>query len=438
MKKIWLIIQREYWVRVRKPTFIVMTLLGPIFIAAIYAVPIYLAMQDTDTRTIQVLDESKLLADKLKSNAKLKFVSLGEVSLQQAQAAYKESQDYALLYVPKLNLDKPEGIKLYSKKNISFEIATDIQGMAEKELENIKLIQAGIDPELLAKTDLKVKVDTQLLSEEGEKSSNVWATFGVGMVGALFLYASLFIYGVQVMRGVIEEKTNRIIEVIISSVKPLELMLGKIIGVGLVGLTQFLIWTVLAGVLTTASAQLLVDKQKIEQRQKENLEKQDLEEQVEKGITPKATSPLDFLQSFNIPLLIGSFIFYFLGGYLLYSALFAAIGSAVDAETDTQQFMLPITAPIIFSIVVAQFVARDPDGPLAFWLSMLPFTSPVIMMVRLPFGVDTWQLLLSMALLVAGFIGTTWVAARIYRIGVLMYGKKVTYKELYKWMLYRA
>jgi ABC-2 type transport system permease protein len=441
MNKIWLIIQREYWVRVRKRSFIIMTFLGPMLIAGIYAIPIVMALRNADVRTVQVLDESGYFANTLKPTKELTFKALPAMSLPQAQEVFKASEDYALLYVPKLNLDKPAGMKLYSKKNISFEVSGKIERLLTDELENQRLLAAHIDRQTLDKIKVKLSLPTETLDEKGGKSSNGLATFVAGMLGAVFLYASLFIYGVQVMRGVIEEKTNRIVEVIISSVKPIELMLGKIIGVGLVGMTQFLAWIILGGLLSTAVPRFFVnDKQMAEQIKKNRTEQviQSNPQANSPAVVPAGTNPFDFLQSFNIPLLVGCFLFYFLGGYLLYSALFAAVGSAADAETDTQQFMLPITAPIILSIIMAQFVAREPDGALAFWMSMIPFTSPIIMMVRLPYGVETWQLILSMILLVGGFIGTTWLAARIYRVGVLMYGKKVTFKEMYKWLTYKA
>jgi len=254
----------------------------------------------------------------------------------------------------------------------------------------------------------------------------------------------IFIYGVQVMRGVIEEKTNRILEVIISSVRPFQLMMGKIIGVAMVGLTQFLLWVVLTFALTSVASPLLFGGQSKWDQVKKQM---DQVEQVEKGsgVSIEEISGGDetleeffeVLSSINIPQILLSFIFFFLGGYLLYSALFAAVGSAVDSETDTQQFMLPITIPLVLAIIVAQTVITNPDSQIAFWFSMVPFTSPVVMMVRLPFGVPAWELYLSMALLIIGFLATTWLAARIYRIGVLMYGKKITYKELGKWLFYK-
>jgi ABC-2 type transport system permease protein len=241
------------------------------------------------------------------------------------------------------------------------------------------------------------------------------------------------------MRGVIEEKTTRIVEVIVSSVKPFQLMLGKILGIGMVGLTQFLLWIILSAGLVTVASTLFINnketKAKVEQLGKERLNQ----------ANPATDSDADMLMNLtaaastiDVPYIVGTFLFYFLGGYLIYSALFAAVGSAVDNETETQQFMLPITLPLIFTFIIGMnVIANNPDSRISFWLSMIPFTSPIAMMIRIPFGVPAWELALSMAFLIAGFVFTTWVASRIYRVGILMYGKKTSYKELAKWFMYK-
>ena len=286
----------------------------------------------------------------------------------------------------------------------------------------------GIQPNITVKP---ISVD----ADGAEESKNVGASTGIGFFGAILIYFFIFMYGVQIMRGVIEEKTSRIVEIIISSVKPFQLMMGKIVGIALVGLTQFLLWSILTGVIYVVVMSVLgIDPSTVSQAN-EMMEGVDVP-----GISDnQLVSSINEIKSLPLLQIFISFIFYFLGGYLLYGALLAAVGSAVDSEADTQQFMLPITMPLIFSFVVAQTVMENPDGTMAFWLSIIPFTSPVIMMVRIPFGgVETWELLLSMVLLVLGFLGTTWVAAKIYRTGILMYGKKVTYKELWKWLFYKG
>ncbi|HEY0895543.1 MAG TPA: ABC transporter permease, partial [Sphingobacteriaceae bacterium] len=242
----------------------------------------------------------------------------------------------------------------------------------------------------------------------------------------------------QVMRGVIEEKTSRIIEVIVSSVKPFQLMMGKIIGIGLVGLTQFLLWIILSTTLTgVAGRQLLKDRVETVSTGNGKTDAvaatQSQMEQDGMGAEIMAA-----MKTINFTYVLTTFLIYFLGGFMLYSALFAAVGSAVDSETETQQFMFPITLPLLFTYIMSfSFIVNNPDSTLSFWLSIIPFTSPIAMMVRLPFGVPEWQLALSIVLLIAGFILTTWVAARIYRVGILMYGKKTSYKELAKWFMYK-
>jgi len=265
----------------------------------------------------------------------------------------------------------------------------------------------------------------------------------VGLVGSMMIYFFIFLFGAQVMRGVIEEKTSRIIEVIVSSVKPFQLMMGKILGIALVGLTQFLLWVIFTAAIITVVQSAFPDKFKqnsTEQSFAPGSKMMPSTQTVQKDQATTAENPsneiFDAINSINYIEMIGAFIFFFIGGYLLYAALFAAIGSAVDSEADTQQFMLPITIPLIFSIVMAQYVINNPDGPLSFWLSIIPLTSPVIMMIRIPFGVPVGELALSAGLLIAGFLGTTWLAARIYRTGILMYGKKVSYREIVKWLFY--
>jgi ABC-2 type transport system permease protein len=253
-------------------------------------------------------------------------------------------------------------------------------------------------------------------------------------------------FGAQVMRGVIEEKTNRIVEVIVSSVKPFQLMMGKITGIGLVGLTQFVLWVIFTGTIVTVGISTFSPKMKpgsaaeqMMQSQAKGMTAMQLPNAADstKVAGEQSNEAISAIESIDFPVMIGMFIFFFLFGYLLYAALFAAVGSAVDSEADTQQFMIPITVPLILSIVLAQFVIQEPNGPVAFWFSIIPLTSPVIMMIRIPFGVPYYQIALSMSLLVAGFLGATWLAAKIYRTGILMYGKKVSYRELWKWLKYR-
>ncbi|RNI25737.1 ABC transporter permease [Rufibacter latericius] len=436
MDKIWLVFQREYLVRVRKKSFIVMTILGPLLMALVMIVPIWLATMSDDTKVVQVLDESGYLKGKLTSTEELKFVTVpGPV--EQAKQVYLTSEDAALLYIPKINLENPQGIQLFSQKSTSLAMKSSLEKQVRQELEEVKFVNSGIDQQVLDKIKAPVSIRTVNLSVEGEKSSDVGVTTGVGFIGAFLVYLFIFIYGAQIMRGVIEEKTSRILEVMVSSVKPFQLMAGKILGIAAVGLTQFILWIILTSAVSTGVASTFDMKRFSDEQIGQTVQGMEKERDVQQA--QEINELFSATQNLNYPLLLGSFLFYFLGGYLLYGALFGAVGAAVDSETDSQQFMLPITVPLILSFIVAQtIIIKNPNGPVAFWMSMIPFTSPVVMMLRMPFGVPTWELLLSMFFLIAGFIGTIWVAARIYRVGILMYGKKVNYRELSKWLFYKG
>jgi ABC-2 type transport system permease protein len=290
-----------------------------------------------------------------------------------------------------------------------------------------KLRLEGVDPEVVKRAETNARLSSVLIGEEGEEENSAREFKMIrGLFAGYLIYIFVFLYATQIMRGVIEEKTSRIVEVIISSVKPMQLMLGKIIGIAGVGFLQFVIWVGLTAALYVGlSATLLADALNPETLAQ-------MQAQPEAG--GMAAEAISALQSINYPLVLTSFLFYFIGGYLLYGALFAAVGSAVDAESDTQQFMLPLTLPLILALLVSMRIMESPDSPLAFWFSIIPFTSPVVMMVRIPFGVPMWELGLSMVLLVVGFLGTTWLASRIYRIGILSYGKKASFKDLWKWL----
>jgi ABC-2 type transport system permease protein len=322
-----------------------------------------------------------------------------------------------------------------------------VEKAISKEIENNKLKNAGINKTFLDSIQSDINIATVKLTDTGEETGSAGLTTTIGMIGGVLIYMFIFLFGAQVMRGVIEEKTSRIVEVIISSVRPFELMMGKILGIALVGLTQFLLWIVLSfGVSSIVANTFMKDKisSKATTAQTIHTSNNGFQQEMMKT-TPNAenaditTDIFKSMGNLNFTLIIGCFLFFFVGGYLLYAALFAAIGSAVDAETDAQQFMLPITLPLIAGFIVAQsIVLTNPDGPVAFWFSIIPFTSPIVMMVRIPFGVPGWEIALSMGLLVLGFMFTTWLAAKIYRTGILLYGKKITYRELGKWLFYKG
>lgn len=440
MNKTLLILKREYLTRVRKKSFIIMTFLGPLLMAGIMIVPVWLAsLSDVTERRIAVLDETGWFAGKFESGDNLAFDYVYGDFEEEKQKVMLEQFD-ALLYIPRPELNIPVNAELFSKRQPAMSMRSYVRNVMKTEVENRKLLASGIDPEVIKSSKTSINIITIRLGEDGaESKSYTEVEVGLAIFSGILIYFFIFLFGSQVMRGVIEEKTSRIVEVIISSVKPFQLMMGKITGVALVGLTQFLLWVLLTAMLYSgfvllfgpdklgSSAEMMSPATGLLQDQ------QITESQLAGSNTGEI---FEIIGSINFEVMIFSFLFYFIGGYLLYASLFAAIGSAVDNEADTQQFMLPVSAPLILGIVASNFVVNNPDGPVAFWLSIIPFTSPILMMVRIPFGVPLWELALSMTLLVAGFVFTTWLAAKIYRTGILMYGKKPSFKELLKWMRY--
>lgn len=444
MNKISLIIKREYLTRVRKRSFIVMTILGPLLMAALMIVPIYVAQLSGQQKKIAVLDETGIFYKRFPDSDQVKFQYVYD-ALDNEKKKFLEEGFYALLHIPKTEVAVPASAVLYSDKQPNIMVKTYIEEVMNKEIEGLKLKASGIDQNILQSIHSNISLITMKMEEGGkEEKSYTEVSMVLGLFAGIMIYFFIFLFGSQVMRGVIEEKTSRIVEVIISSVKPFQLMMGKIIGIALVGLTQFGLWVVLTFGIVTAFQISYKDQIKPHQAEQMFMGGKNIVHSPSSSVEPGGmeinttgvNKVFDIIGSINFPVIIACFIFFFLGGYLLYAALFAAIGSAVDNEADTQQFMLPVTIPLILAIVVAQYIINNPDGPLSFWFSIIPFTSPIIMMIRIPFGVSYTELALSMTLLVLGFIGATWLAAKIYRTGILMYGKKVNYKELWKWMRY--
>lgn len=431
MNSILLIIQREYLSRVRKKSFLIMTLVTPFLLAGIVVVPTYLGMNSSEERNIAILDESNLLPI-LETKDEIIHFHYVNGNVESVKENLDSEIYYALVHIPSSESleELKDKITIYSDKQVSLSVRGQIENLIENKVEKIKLAEAGIDSQTLKDANIRFELNTIILGDEGEEATgNAEASLGIGFVSGFLIYIFIFMYGAMVMRGVIEEKTNRIVEVIISSVKPFQLMMGKILGVALIGLTQFTLWMLLTLVLTTVAEGFVLSSPEMMANTFQGTP-------MEKGIMMNQVSTA--FGGISLGQLTFAFLFYFLGGYLLYSSLFAAVGSAVDQEADTQQFMLPITIPLVLSFIMMQFIIDNPDGSLAYWFSMIPFTSPVIMMVRIPFGVSTGELLLSMGILVVGFIFTTWIAAKIYRTGILMYGKKVSYKELWKWLTYKG
>ena len=440
MSKISIIIQREYLSRVRKKSFIIMTILGPILFSALMIVPIWFSMQEQAKQFIEVIDDSKLVDGFMKNDKNVHY-DYPPVALEVAKRDFYKSDYTAILWVPS-NILNSRKVILYFKSHPGMMVQENIRTGIEYILYENQLEADGIDMKQVDAAHIPVNIVTEKQSESGAgEQTNTGVNMAIGFGAGILIYLFIFLYGVQVMRGVIEEKTSRIVEVIISSVKPFELMMGKIVGIAMVGLTQFVLWVVLTMTLAgIGKATFLKDfsnetNPAVQQNIVPSMPNQ-VKMQKQNINYSEAAEMINGLQNINFVQILLAFLFYFLGGYLLYSAMFAAVGSAVDSESDTQQFMMPITIPLVISFVAAQFIMQNPEGPLAFWFSIIPFTSPVVMMVRLPFGVPLWELALSMALLVITFIFMTWLAGKIYRTGILMYGKKVSYKELWKWLRY--
>ncbi|WP_370001241.1 ABC transporter permease [Winogradskyella sp.] len=437
MNHLPLIIKREYLTKVKNKSFIVMTFLSPLIMIALIAVVAYLSQLNNDKkRTISVLDESGYLEDVLQNTENTTYTMLSGLSFNDAIALVKEKEDYGLLHISKVDSlsEISKNIKFYSEESPSLSVISSLEGKIEDHLKEMKLQEDGVSLAMIKASETDIDIIQE--SFDGQKSSkegNVVKLIFGGIAGYL-LFMFIIIYGNMIMRSVIEEKTSRIIEVIISSVKPVQLMLGKIIGTSLAGLTQFAIWVVLGGVLmVVVSAILGIDLAQLQTPQ------QDMVNQAMQSDGAQAIAENVFVEITNLPIvnLIFAFIFFFIGGYLLYSSLYAAIGAAVDNETDTQQFMLPILMPLILAVYVGVFtVIEDPHGTVSTVFSFIPLTSPVVMLMRIPFGVPLWQQGLSLLLLIGTFIFTVWFAAKIYRVGILMYGKKPTYKELFKWLKY--
>ena len=425
MHKIWLITKREYLSRGSKKSFIVMTILGPLLIGVFYAVILGLAINEKTgekTKIIAVDDKSGFFENKLDNPSKINFI-------------YPKSNDESLkneifgwLIIPKdFSLDKPTEIKFKSAQTPTLDLQGKLSQAIESSAKNQKLMKNGIRQSFIDSLKVAIKLTSLEINENGELiNSNSGIKFGIAMAFAFIIYLFILLYGVQVMRGVMEEKTNRIVEIIISSVKPFQLMMGKILGIAMVGLTQFLIWILLSGVLMSVVSMFFITEMNGIQNQMP----------ANSSEMPLISNLLGNFLSLDIAYYLIVFVFYFLFGYLLYASMFAAIGSAVDSEADTQQFMMPVTIPLVISFVTSiSILSSDPNGNLATFMSIFPLSSPIVMMVRLPFNPPIFELLISMLTLVLTFILFTWLAGRIYKVGILMMGKKPTYKQLFKWML---
>ncbi len=437
MNHLPLIIKREYITKVRNKSFIIMTILSPIIMIALIAVVAYLSqLNNNKERTISILDESGMISSVFSNTEFITYNILEDISLEEAKNLVKEKEEYGLLHIASgIDINEvAKTIKFYSEDTPSLTIISSLESKLEKKITDLKLQKVGVDIEKIKAS--KTNIDIAQESYKGEKTSKIdnIVKLAFGSVAGYLLFMFIIIYGNMIMRSVIEEKTSRIIEIIISSVKPIQLMMGKIIGTSLAGITQFVIWLILGSILMVIVSSIFgINMTEMQTPQQEMMQQamnsQDMQMQVQQMMAA----------IYNLPLanMIIAFVLFFIGGYLLYSSLYAAIGAAVDNETDTQQFMMPILMPLILAVYVGIFtVIEDPHGTVSTVFSFIPLTSPVVMLMRIPFGVPLWQQLISLGLLIGTFMFTVWFAAKIYRVGILMYGKKPSYKDIYKWLKY--
>jgi ABC-2 type transport system permease protein len=433
-----------------------MTILGPVLFAAFMILPVWLSqLEDSGIKTIGVAEFDKNLhpvnADSAKfnkvipENENLKFDYLSNIEYNDIERLFDHTDYYGILVLKENLLDQKESeVELFVKKQPSIGIENHIVQSLENFIYDQNLLHMNISPEEINALKPTIKLKTNKYDKgEFKEQQQVDLRRGIGYASGFLIYFFIFFFGAQVMRGVVEEKTNRIVEVIVTSVRPFQLMMGKIVGIALVALTQFLAWII----LTVGIYQFVIDQYMGDRNQNEN---QELVTNITPNVQESETADVHLSENeaevMNLMGLIhvgeylyilGIFLFYFIGGYLLYGSMFAAIGSAVDSETDTQQFMLPVTIPLIISIFVLINAITNPEGQLVYWFSLIPFTSPVVMMARIPFSPPAGEVILSMSLLVITFLIMTWLAAKIYRTGILMYGKKITYRELFKWIKYK-
>ncbi len=453
MNKIFIVAGREFFTRIQSRTFIVMSILGPLLFGLFVLVPVLMAKWNNDSTTVWVHDPSGQLSDAFQDQNGLKFQVLPQGTLSngvlvQADSAnirqLLEDQDAGLLHLQAPDSNLNVEARYYSAQAAGLKITERIQSALNDRLYRLRMERQGLDPKVIESLRAEVQLQTSVWTDQGSEDSHTETAMLLGFGAALLMYMFIFMYGSMVMRGVIEEKASRVMELLVSTTKPFELMMGKILGIASVGLFQFVLWLLLGTAISTAIGAMGLGTAP----GTASVASTTTGTAPVPGTAPvagtanslPADAQADWMQILGqMPweTIIPFFLFYFLGGYFFYAALFAAVGSAVDSEGDSQQLMLPISLPIILSFVASQFVMQNPHGSLAFWMSMIPLTSPVVMVVRLPFGVPGWELALSMFLLVAAFVVAVWLAGRIFRIGVLMYGQKVSFNLLRKWLFYR-
>ena len=436
MNKTWIIIQREFAVRIKKKSFIILTILMPFLIAALVFVPALLSTMSSDKESkIAVVDLTEKYAPLLKNTDKIQFHTFTPSgnAKQMCQRYLKEDSGYDIfIYIQKDLTRSKDGVTVYSTSEVPHNVENYVNDKLNEQIRNARLSQYKIEniDKVLADAKVDFSVKTVRWDENGNTKVSSSEIAGiVGLVLSLFIYMFILSYGSMVMQGVMEEKTNRIVEIMVSSVKPQQLMFGKITGIAFVGLFQFLIWILMLLFLLTAAGAIFGIS-----TMSPDVSTMALGIQIPQG------DGIEFLQvlgGMNFAEIIVLFILYFIGGYLLFAAIFAAIGASVNEQQDSQQFMMPIIMIFVFALYAGMFSIENPDGPLALWCSFIPFTSPIVMMVRLPFDLPVWQIILSLGLLYGTAWFIVWFAAKIYRVGILMYGRKPTFKDMLKWLSYK-
>lgn len=460
MNKIWLVIKREYLTRIRKKSFIILTLIGPILFGGIMLIPVWLSqIEDAETKTIAVVeydsygqpvpDTLLLFKNVIPDKEKLRFQYINGIESNQIETILRNSDYYGFLLLRHNVLFTGENVEaeLIAQKQPNFAVIVHIEKSLEQFIHDSKLLKYNIPIEIVNSIKTKVHLKTVRLRKNAgmKEQKNIELKIAISYLCGFMIYMFIFMFSSQVMRGVIEEKTNRIIEVIITSVKPFQLLAGKIAGISFLGITQLIIWVILTFGIYQAGSSIFLQSQLKDQMEvnqptelfgEQNKEQEIMEDPLAEI---KETGILSAISTIPFGLIIITFFFYFLGGYLLYASFFACIGAAVDNETDTQQFMLPVTIPLILSLIALSGVIMNPESQVAVILSYIPFTSPIIMMARIPFEVvPIGNIILSLLLLYATVIGAIWLSARIYRVGILMYGKKASFKEMAKWIRYKV
>ncbi|MBO4557756.1 MAG: ABC transporter permease [Bacteroidales bacterium] len=446
LSNIGLIIGREYSTRVKKKSFILLTILTPLLMAALMVVPVLISLyKGGDRQVISIVDGTGLLESYFESDSHTEYrflpVETTQENLKQTFATYESS---TVLYVSPIDSAGNASVTAYSKEPLSMETKLDAERTIATALRDRKLQNLNIDnfDEIMDKVKSDVKIDAYTLDNSGkEKKDSVEMYMVIAYLLSFLIYMFVFLFGSMVMRGVIEEKTNRIVEVIVSSVSSFELMMGKIIGVALVALTQFAIWVLLLGGVAAGLSGVISSKM----ADKVAVATEAMSESplpnanpVDMGDLGEIASIMDQISQINIGQILLCFLVYFILGYLLYAAMFAAVGSAVDNEADTNQLSLPITIPLMIGLFIMLHTFQHPSSQLSVWASIIPFTSPMVMLARIPFGVvPAWQLILSIVLLALTFVVIAWISAKIYKVGILTYGKKATFKDLFKWLKYK-